>query len=291
MPLIRRIGLTLFITAALALQGAVFGPIAAAQATEVAPVSYVESGNPQGIPVILIHAFPMNKSMWAPQVAALKQTARVITFDIRGLGQSPLDAPYTLEFVVDDLMALLDQLKIEKAVVCGLSMGGFVALRAVERNPERFKGLVLANTKSEADSDASKLGRYKALKTMREQGLVAYVDGFLKQAIAPITQTNKPQVLAQAQSVAHANRPAGVAAAVLALTSRTDTTQSLGQIQIPTLILHGELDAVIPVAAARSLHEKIKGSRLFLIPQAGHLSNLEDPETFNLQLMQFLKGL
>jgi 3-oxoadipate enol-lactonase len=140
-----------------------------------------------------------------------------------------------LEFVVDDLIILLDQLKIEKTVVCGLSMGGFVALRAVERNPDRFTGLVLADTKSEPDSDKSKIGRYQALKTIQGLGLPVFADSFAKQGTSPSTQTERPQVFARAKHMMESNSAAGVSAAVLALTSRTDTTNGLDGIRIPTL--------------------------------------------------------
>ena len=170
-------------------------------------------------------------------------------------------------------------------------MGGFVALRAVERNPERFIGLVLADTKSEADSDKSKLGRYQALKTIQKQGLSVYADIFAKQGTSPSTQTERPQIFSRAKHIMESNTAAGVSAAVLALASRTATTAELGKIRIPTLVMHGEFDSVIPVLEAQSLHDKIKGSKLFVVPAAGHLSNLENPDAFNEQLLSFIAGL
>jgi 3-oxoadipate enol-lactonase len=264
---------------------------AASPSLKLAHVSYSETGNSQGIPIVFIHAFPLNKKMWDGQAAFLKNDARVITFDIRGLGDSELTSPYTLEFVVDDLISLLDQLKIKKAVVCGLSMGGFVALRAVERNPERFMGLILADTKSEPDSDTSKLGRYQALKTIQEKGQATFVDTFLKSALAPTTLKNQPAILKQSKDLAEMNNASGISAAVLALTSRTDTTPELGKIHVPTMILQGEFDTVIPLASAQSLHDKIPKSTFFIIPSAGHLSNLENPDQFNSHLSQFIHDL
>ena len=251
-------------------------------------LSYVDTGNPHGVPVVLVHAFPLNQRMWDSQVAALKKLNRVI---IRGLGKSDLESPYTLEFVVDDLIEILDRLKIDKTVICGLSMGGFVALRAIERNPERFSGLVLADTKSEPDSDISKIGRYKALKTIQEQGLNTFVEGFLKSSLTPETLTQRPQIFENAKSVAETNTSAGVSAALLALTSRTDTSGSLSEIRVPTLILQGEFDSVIPLDSAKSLHDKIKGSTFSIVTKAGHLSNLENPEFFNKQLLSFMRSV
>lgn len=256
-----------------------------------AGLNYISTGNPAGIPVVFVHAFPLNQSMWSEQVEAVKDIAHVITFDIRGFGKSSLDAPYTLEFIVDDLIGLLDQLKIPKAVVCGLSMGGFVALRAIERNPERFMGAVLADTKSEPDSDSSKLGRYKALKTIEQSGVEKFIDEFLRSSIAPDNRTKNSKIFDQASTIARSNPTAGISAGLLALTSRTDTSAGLNGIRVPVLIMQGEMDTVIPIASAKSLHEKISSSEFFIIPKAGHLSNLENPEAFNERLIQFLKKL
>lgn len=253
-------------------------------------LSYTDSGKQDGTPVLFIHAFPLNQQMWADQVEALKNNFRVITFDVRGLGKSELTGPYTLEFIVDDVINLLDKLKIKKVVVCGLSMGGYVALRAIQRNPDRFMGLVLADTKSEPDTDASKLGRYNAIKTINEKGLSFYANSFLQSSIAQTTQEDRSKILAKAMSMAESNSPNAVSAAALALISRTDTSADLAKINVPTLILQGEFDSVIPMAAAKSLNEKIKNSVLAVIPNAGHLSNLENPAAFNEQLLVFLKN-
>lgn len=254
-------------------------------------LSYTDTGIPNGPPLVLIHAFPLNKDMWRSQLDTLSKIARVITFDIRGLGSSKFKGHYTLEFIVDDLFFLLDKLKIQKAVIGGLSMGGFVALRAIERNPDRFVGLVLANTKSEPDSDKSKLGRYQALKTIREQGLSIFAESFLKASLAPSILKEKPNIFENTKRIADSNTPEGVSAAILALTSRTDTTHGLSNVHVPTLILQGELDTIIPLETAQSLNEKIKGSKLFLIPKAGHFSNLENPDAFNTHLKKFLSEI
>lgn len=252
---------------------------------------YTEVGNPKRLAVLLIHAFPMNEKMWDQQVAALKKDYRVLTLDIRGFGRSELNHPYTLEFVVDDVIELLDHLKIDKAVICGLSMGGFVALRAVQRNPERFRGVVLADTKSEPDLDSSRLGRYKGIRLIEEKGLSVFVDEFISKSLAPMPDGKKSPTFTTAKSIAMANKVSGVEAGLLALTTRTDTSPELGKIQVPTLILQGELDSVIPMEAAKALNEKIRDSKLIVIPGAGHLSNLDNPQEFNAKLSAFLMGL
>jgi len=257
------------------------------------PISfhYTETGNLRGPAVVFVHAFPMSEKMWDDQVAALQKDYRVITLDIRGFGQSKLHHPYTLEFVVDDVIALLDHLKIEKTVLCGLSMGGFVGLRAVQRNPDRFRGLVLADTKSEPDLDSSKIGRYKGIKSIEEKGLSAFVDEFVGKSLAPSVDGEKSLIFVKAKKIAMKNKVSGVEAGLLALTSRTDTSADLGKIQVPTLILQGELDAVILMTSAKLLNEKIQGSKFSVIPKAGHLSNLDNPKEFNSKLIEFLEGL
>lgn len=254
-------------------------------------MNFVDTGKKGGLAVVLIHAFPLNQSMWDAQVEALKGDFRVITFDVRGLGKSPYKGPYTLEFVVDDLFELLDKRKISKSVICGLSMGGYVALRALERDPNRLVAAVLADTRSEPDSDKSKLGRYTAIKTINTSGLPALVDEFLKKSIASGIQSQDPKVMERAKKMALANTAEGVSAALLAITSRTDTTENLNRINIPTLVMQGEFDSVVPMDAARKLHQSIPGSEFFIVPKAGHLSNLENPEAFNNGLTAFLRKL
>jgi 3-oxoadipate enol-lactonase len=255
------------------------------------PFHYTETGNLKAPSIVFVHAFPMNEKMWDAQVEALKKNYRVLTIDIRGFGKSKPTHPYTLEFVVDDIIALLDHLKIEKTVLCGLSMGGFVGLRAAQRNPERFNGIVLANTKSEPDLDSSKMGRYKGIKLIEEKGLSVFVDEFITKSLAQSTVGNQSPVFIKAKEIALRNKISGVEAGLLALTSRTDTTPDLDKIKIPTLILHGELDTVIPMASAKALNEKIPGSKFYVIPKAGHLSNLDKPDEFNAKLLEFLKRL
>lgn len=251
-----------------------------------AHLSFTNTGLPDGAPVVLIHAFPLHKGMWDEQVKVLEKYARVITFDIRGLGQSNSHYPYTLEFIVDDLMALLDQLKIEKAIIGGLSMGGYVAQRAYQRNPEKFKALILANTKSEADNDDGKMARYKAIKAIDEKGLSEFADNFVKSSMSPDVSLI---ALDKAKGIAKSNTAQGVCAALLALMSRTDTTANLKNISVPTLIIHGEKDTVVPLSAAQSMHQQIKNSKLATIPGAGHLSNLENPDAFNQHLVGFVR--
>ncbi len=139
----------------------------------------------QARPIVLIHGFPFSHEMWSPQIAFLEKKLRVIAYDVRGHGKSDVgDGQYTLELFVDDLIGLLDHLKIEKAVLCGLSMGGYIALRAIERNPERWHALVLCDTSSQADSNEAKLRRAATIRAIKREGVKPFADTFLESAFA-----------------------------------------------------------------------------------------------------------
>jgi 3-oxoadipate enol-lactonase len=252
-------------------------------------LNYTESGKADAPAVVLVHGFPFSQEMWTPQVSALGQRHRVITYDVRGHGKSPAgDGLYTIELFVDDLIGLLDHLKIEKAIVCGLSMGGYIVLRAMERNPERFRALVLCDTQSGADSNEAKVKRAAAMKSVTQQGVAAYAEGFVKAVFAQETSTVNPEAVKTIKTIISNNPPLGIRGTLLALAARTDTTASLSKINVRTLILVGEHDAITPPTAAQAMHESIRNSELHIIPHAAHLSNLENQQEFNTQLVGFL---
>lgn len=253
-------------------------------------INYVERGSPQGVPVVFIHGFPFSHEMWEPQMRALPNTYRAIAYDIRGHGQSDVaDGQYTIEFFVDDLIAILNHLVIEKAIICGLSMGGYIALRAFERHPERISGLVLCDTKCEADTNDGKVRRSATLKSVKKDGVPQFADGFVRSIFAPKTFESNPDAIEKIRTIINSNPPLGVAGTVLALACRTDTSAVLPTISVPTLILCGEVDALTPPKDSEFMHKQIKGSTLHLISSAGHMSNLENPVEFNERLTAFLK--
>jgi 3-oxoadipate enol-lactonase len=249
-------------------------------------------GKASGQPVVFIHGFPFSQEMWRSQVAELSGDHRVITYDVRGHGESEVgDGQYTIEFFVDDLIALLDHLRIDKAVVVGLSMGGYIALRAIERNPERFRGLVLCDTQSEADTNEGKIKRATSIQSVKADRVKKYAEGFVKAVFAPQTFERNPEAVKFIKKIIEKTSPIAIAGTLLALASRTDTTESLPRINVPTLILVGEHDARTPVSAAKSMSEKIRQSELHVISNAAHLSSLENPEEFNKHLSGFLRRL
>ncbi len=240
--------------------------------------------------LVFIHAFPLHQEMWKPQISSLPENIGCVSYDIRGMGKSPVgDGQFTMEDFVDDLIGLLDQLRIDCAVLCGLSIGGYISLRAVEKYPERVSGLVLCNTKSEADDNEGKLKRVQAIRKIKKEGVGAFAEDFVPKLLSENTKNENPELLSRLFEIVASQNPLGLCGAQLAMLSRGDTSPALSRIRVPTLIIHGEADAVIPFQQAQSLQEKIPNARLAAIKAAGHLSNLENPAEFNRHLLEHLK--
>lgn len=253
---------------------------------------YSDSGKERSPPVVFIHGFPFSSEMWKGQVQMLQakeDNLRIITYDLIGHGQSDVgDGQYTIELFVDDLIAMLDHLKITKTTLCGFSMGGYIALRAIERDPDRFNALILCDTMSAADSNEAKIRRANSVKLIKKEGVGRFAEGFLKAVFAPQTFESHPDIIDEIRRVVLWNTPLGMCGGLLAMAGRTDTTEALSKINVPTLILVGEHDAVTPPSAAKNMHDRIPNSKLHLIGNAAHMSNLENPEEFNEQLIEFL---
>lgn len=256
------------------------------------PIYYMDEGDRNATPIIFLHGFPFSHEMWRNQIELVSKEYRAIAYDIRGHGKSYIgEAQFTIEHHVDDLIGLMDYWMIEKAVVVGLSMGGYIALRALERNPERFRAAVLCDTKSEADTNEGKLKRFENMKFVRENGSEAFAEMFTKLVFAPESHTTRPEAVQLIKNIIKATPPLSIAGTLLALAARTDTTASLANISIPTLILVGEKDVTTPPANSQFMHERIRSSEMHIIPNAAHMSNLENPEEFNRHLMVFLKRI
>lgn len=255
-------------------------------------LAVMEVGPDDGLPVVFIHGFPFSHRMWEPQLRALSDDFRLVAYDIRGHGESPVgDGQYTMEFFVDDLIGVLDHLEIERAVGCGLSMGGYVLLRAMERQPGRFRAAVLCDTRSEADTDEGRLKRVAAIRRLRREGREAYAGSFLPGVLAPQTLDARPEVVAAVRAMIEANPVEGMVGAQIAMAARTDTTGALERMEVPTLVVVGEGDELTPPGTAREMARRIPGAGVTVISRAGHLSNLENPEEFNEALRPFLEGL
>jgi len=259
-------------------------------------IAYNEYGN--GDPLIFVHGFPFSSAMWESQAKYFSQQFRVISYDIRGHGESEVgDGQFFLEDFVEDFFSLLDVLRCEKVIAVGLSMGGYILLRAYEKTPERFRALVLCDTKSEADSNDVKLKRAIQAKEVKTHGVRYFADGFLNAVFAKRTffdlsdefeNTNAVETI---RGIILQTSPISIAGTLLALASRTDTTHVLSSITIPTLLLVGENDVLTPPSTMQAMKEIIPHATLNILSNAGHLSNMENANAYNTALEQFLLSL
>jgi len=253
-------------------------------------VFILEKGDAKGTPVVFVHGFPFSHAMWQPQIDSVPEGIRAIFYDVRGHGQSEAGAgPQHIELFADDLLELLDSLKIPKAIVCGLSMGGYIALRAFQKSPDRFSALILSDTKVEIDTDEGRLKRFQNVKVINGKGLKAFTDNFINNIFCQGTLNQNPTVTEPIKEIMMANKPELVAATLIAMAARTDTGAALTEAKIPALVMVGEFDAITPIANAETIHRKIKGSVFHIIPQAGHMANLENVTEFNKQLWGFIE--
>jgi len=253
-------------------------------------LAYTDQG--RGTPVVLLHAFPQSRAMWAPQVNALSKTHRVIAPDFRGFGDS--DAPegaYTLDRFADDVAELLDHLAIPRAVLVGLSMGGYTLFAFYRKHTARVNGLVLADTRAQADTVEGRAGRFAMAQTAKSKGAGAIADLMLPKLLSPVAQQTKPDLVRQVRSAIERTTVSGIVGALMAMAERPDSVPLLAQIACPVLVLTGELDGPTPPADGNFMAERIPGARLEIIPQAGHLSNLEQPEAFNAAVRTFLDAI
>ncbi|HWW83768.1 MAG TPA: alpha/beta fold hydrolase [Vicinamibacterales bacterium] len=239
--------------------------------------------------LILIHGFPLNARMWEPQLALAEGGWRVIAPHLRGMDAAPGGpTAATLDDFAADIVDLMDALHIENAVIGGLSMGGYTAFALLRLAARYFRGLILADTRSEADTVEGVAARKRMIQLVGEKGPLAVVDEMMPKLLGTTTRENRPELVDQVRSLALASSSEALAGAIRAMMGRPDSTPLLSTIHVPTLVLVGEEDGLTPVENARDLHRQIPGSDLRLIPMAGHLSNLEQPEAFNDAVGHFL---
>ncbi|MDQ3575179.1 MAG: alpha/beta hydrolase [Actinomycetota bacterium] len=252
---------------------------------------YVDTGAAAGgLSVVLLHAFPLHSGMWWPQIDALTPSFRVIAPDFMGFGSS--DAPdepssYSMAGWADDVAGLLAALDLDRVVVVGLSMGGYVAFALLERHRPLVSALVLADTRADDDPEQVLERRTDQQRRVRQEGTVAVIDTLLETLLCEHSREHRPEVVVEARRLMD-NPPAGFVGALEAMKSRPDSTAQLDAIDVPTLVLVGAHDQPSPPEVAQAMHERIPGSRLAVLPNAGHLSNLEVPDAFNKALLEFL---
>lgn len=245
----------------------------------------------QGTALVFLHAFPMNRRMWEPQISALASRYRVIAVDLRGHGES--EAPlwrYSLDLYADDLRALLDHLNIGQSVLIGLSMGGYLIFAFHRKFPERVKALVFADTRAEADKPEQIAWRFQLTQRAYQGGASVVANEMVPKLLAPNSQA-RPELVERVRSIIHSTSVIGIAGDMMAIAERPDSTGQLRNINCPTLVVVGQQDGLTTPEDNRRIAEGITGARLETIPNAGHLSNLEQPEAFNRALLNFLEGI
>jgi pimeloyl-ACP methyl ester carboxylesterase len=245
----------------------------------------------KGTPLVFLHAFPFNRTMWEPQTA-LSSRCRVITIDLRGHGES--DAPfwrYSLEQYADDVKALLAHLDVPKAVFVGLSMGGYLEFTLFRRYPELIRGLVFADTRAEADRPDQVKWRFELAQRAGTMGAAAVVRDMLPKLLSHKRYAKDPDFVERVRSIQASAPTPGIIGDLMAMAERPDSTGMLASIRVPTLVMAGEDDVLTPPADAERIARGINGATLIIIPDAGHMSNMEQPAVFNRALEDFVAGM
>lgn len=249
-----------------------------------AQLHYRDEG--QGLPVLLLHAFPLSSAMFEPQVAALASKYRFILPDHRGFGQSGTTAgPTEMSRLARDAIAILNHLGISRAVVGGVSMGGYATMALLRENPERARAILLLDTQLGADDDAGKANRETLARATEARGMTALVEAFLPKFVAPSASA---EVKAHVQALIEANAPEGAAAALRGMALRSDSRDVLAAYSGPALVACGALDVITGPDKAKRMADVLRDGRTEIIPGAGHLANLESPDAMNGVLDEFL---
>jgi pimeloyl-ACP methyl ester carboxylesterase len=262
-------------------------------ALSTAELSYVDRG--AGVPVLLVHGFPLDHTMWSAQIDALAGQCRVIAPDLRGFGESSLrfgkpDLAISMEEYADDLNELLDELEIrEPVVLAGFSMGGYIAWQFLRKFAGRVRALIQCDTKAAADTDETRAGRIKMAENVAEWGSGRVAEMMGPKLFAPSTFETKPHLVAAVRHVVETTKPAAIAAAQRGMAERPDMTSFLPKISVPTLVLCGAQDAISPPAEMKSIAAAIPNATYVEIVGAGHMTTMEGPEAVNAALKDFLK--
>ncbi len=245
-----------------------------------------------GLPIVFLHAFPLNRTMWTDQEKALSSQFRVITIDLRGHGES--DAPlwhYSLDQAAGDVRGLLDHLSIRQAIFVGLSMGGYILFAFYRKYAKYVKGLVLADTRAQADADEGKQARFEMAQIAYKQGAKAIADILIPKLLSPATIQTRSELVQRVRTMIEGNQVSGIAGDLMAMAERSDSIALLKRMTCPVQIIVGELDLPTPPSDAKFMADKIPNTNLAIIPGAAHLSNLEQPDLFNETVRSFIANV
>jgi len=255
-------------------------------------LSIFTEGDPSKKSIVFVHGFPYDHTMWDKQIDELKSNYFCVTYDIRGLGESPIgDGQYTIESFVDDLEEIINELRLDKPVLCGLSMGGYISLRAVERNESNYSGMILCDTRSSADTDEGKMKRAENIKKINSLGVKQFVNDFVPMCFAVKSITDANEEYSNVLRKSLSSNAIGVKGCLLAMAGRTDTTSYLSKIKIPALLLCGEDDRLTPPDSMELMAEQIPGAQFEIVPGAGHMSPIENASFVNSRIKKFLSKI
>lgn len=243
--------------------------------------------------LLLLHGFPLDGTIWAPQVEGLADAAQVLAPDLPGFGayQGEVPAELTMEVLADAAVAELDARGIQRAVVGGLSMGGYVAMACWARHPERVAGLVLCNTRMTADTPEGRLSREETARTALEKGMGLIARAMVPKLLAPGTQRWRPELVRGLEALIARQHPAAVAAAARGMALRPDRSAEMAGVSVPALVITGDRDELMPLPTSLAMRDAVPGCGLAVIPGAAHLPNLEQPNLFNAVVRGFLEAL
>lgn len=248
-----------------------------------------EFGDRKNPTIIFLHGFPLDHRMWENQIEYLKDFYHIIAYDCRGLGQSYVgDGQYTMEAFVNDLYSIITELDLYKPIVCGLSMGGYILFRAIEKSQERLGGVIFCDTKPVADDTLAKLKRADSINMINVDGLDRFLEYFIPTTLCEETLREKPEILRSLLFRAKSQNPLGVKGSLLAMLSRTDTVPFLDKITIPSLFIAGSYDKLTPPESMKAFADLVPNSEFAIAPKAGHLAPLENPDFVNDVIKGFL---
>ena len=250
-------------------------------------LAHVEQG--RGAPVVLLHAFPLSGAMWAATLEALAPVARALAPDLPGFGRSPRLPRPSIAGMAAAVLAWMDQVGVAQAALCGLSMGGYVAFELMRQAPRRVRALGLCSTRAVADTPEQRAARLALIDRVHAQGARSILAGTVPKLLGQTTLRSNPALVEQVGGWVSQADAGGVIDALQAMADRRDAADLLPGILVPALVVAGEEDALIPVAAAQTMAQRLARATLTSIPAAGHLVNLEQPAAFHAALTQFLK--
>jgi len=254
-------------------------------------LSFVDRGG--GRPILFVHGFPLDHSMWKGQIERFSARYRVIAPDLRGFGQSGIsEGVVEMAQFADDLAALLDFLEIDEPVaLCGLSMGGYIAFQFWRRHVERLRGLILCDTRAAKDTPEAAANRLVVAEKVLREGSHIVAETMIPRLFSPVTLQNQPHLAEEIRQIIVRTDPRGIAAAALGMARRADFTAELSGINCPALLVVGQHDAITPVAEMQAMANAIPGAKFEIIPRAGHMAPLERPDAVSAAIADFLQRI